>query len=223
MRVLIVEDDPRVRSSLDRALRAHGYVTENASTGAEGLAMASGAPDAIVLDVNLPDISGFEVCRALRRRGERTPVLMLTARDAVEDRVEGLDAGADDYLVKPFSYEELVARLRALGRRPRSASRGGTGALTVGPIVLDEIRHDVTVDDRAITLTAQEFVVLETLMRQAGRAMSRDELMDRAWPLGAELTQNAVEAYIHRLREKLGAAGERIETVRGVGYRLSDR
>jgi two-component system response regulator QseB len=148
---------------------------------------------------------------------------MLTARDTVADRVAGLDAGADDYLVKPFSYEELVARLRALGRRPRSARRGGPGALTVGPIALDEIRHEVTVDDRPISLTAQEFVVLETLMRQAGRAMSRDELMDRAWPLGAELTQNAVEAYVHRLREKLGESGDRIETVRGVGYRLRDR
>jgi DNA-binding response OmpR family regulator len=179
--------------------------------------------DAIILDVGLPDGSGLEVARRLRLQAYPAGILMLTARDTVADRIAGLDAGADDYLVKPFSYEELVARLRALGRRPRSASRGDPGSLTVGPIALDEIRHQVTVDNRPVALTAQEFVVLETLMRQAGRAMSRDELMDRAWPFGAEVTPNAVEAYVHRLREKLNGAGHWIETVRGVGYRLRDR
>ena len=225
MRILVVEDDPKLGRLLRRMLERDLHVVDLAVDAGAALEFAEMTTefDVVILDVGLPDGSGLDVARRLRRNAYPAGILMLTARDTVADRIAGLDAGADDYLVKPFSYEELVARLRALGRRPRSASRGDTGALTVGPIVLDEIRHEVTVDDRAITLTAQEFVVLETLMRQAGRAMSRDELMDRAWPLGAELTQNAVEAYIHRLREKLGAAGERIETVRGVGYRLSDR
>ena len=225
MRILVVEDDPKLGRLLRRMLERDLHVVDlaiDARTALEFVEMSKEF-DAVILDIGLPDGSGLDIARRLRREAYPVPILMLTARDTVADRVAGLDAGADDYLVKPFSYEELVARLRALGRRPRAASHGGPGALEVGPIVLDEIAHEVAVDDHPIALTAQEFVVLEALMRQAGRAMSRDELMDRAWPLGAELTQNAVEAYIHRLREKLGHAGERIETVRGIGYRLRDR
>jgi DNA-binding response OmpR family regulator len=225
MRILVVEDDPKLGRLLRRMLERDLHVVDlavNARTALEFVEMTKEF-DAVILDIGLPDGSGLDIARRLRREAYPVPILMLTARDTVADRVAGLDAGADDYLVKPFSYEELVARLRALGRRPRTASHGGPGALQVGPIVLDEIAHEVAVNDHPIALTAQEFVVLEVLMRQAGRAMSRDELMDRAWPLGAELTQNAVEAYIHRLREKLGHAGERIETVRGIGYRLRDR
>ena len=225
MRILVVEDDPKLGRLLRRMLERDLHVVDLAVDARTALEFAETTRelDAVILDVGLPDRSGLEVARRLRREAYPVGILMLPARDTVADRVAGLDAGADDYLVKPFSYEELVARLRALGRRPRSASRGDPGALAVGAIVLDEIRHEVTVDERPIALTAQEFVVLETLMRQAGRAMSRDELMDRAWPLGADVTPNAVEAYVHRLREKLGAAGDRIETVRGVGYRLRDR
>jgi len=225
MRILVVEDDPKLGRLLRRMLERDLHVVDlavDARTALEFVEMTKEF-DAVILDIGLPDGSGLDIARRLRREAYPVPILMLTARDTVADRVAGLDAGADDYLVKPFSYEELVARLRALGRRPRAARRDGPGLLSVGPIVLDEIRHEVAVDDHPIALTAQEFVVLEALMRQAGRAMSRDELMDRAWPLGAELTQNAVEAYIHRLREKLGHAGERIETVRGIGYRLRDR
>jgi DNA-binding response OmpR family regulator len=225
MRILLVEDDPKLGRLLRRMLERDLHVVDLAVDARTALEIAeiSTEFDAVILDVGLPDGSGLDIARRLRQEAYPVGILMLTARDAVADKIAGLDAGADDYLVKPFSYEELVARLRALGRRPRAASHGGPCALEVGPIVLDEVRHEVTVDDRPIPLTAQEFAVLETLMRQAGRAMTRDELMDRAWPLGAELTQNAVEAYIHRLREKLGRAGERIETVRGVGYRLRDR
>ena len=225
MRILVVEDYPKLGRLLRRMLERDLHVVDLAvdtRTALEFVEMTKEF-DAVILDIGLPDGSGLDIARRLRREAYPVPILMLTARDTVADRVAGLDAGADDYLVKPFSYEELVARLRALGRRPRSPRRDGPGLLSVGPIVLDEIRHEVAVDDHPIALTSQEFVVLEALMRQAGRAMSRDELMDRAWPLGAELTQNAVEAYIHRLREKLGHAGERIETVRGIGYRLRDR
>jgi two-component system response regulator MprA len=224
MRVLIVEDDPRVHSSLDRALRAHGYVTENASTGAEGLAMASGAPDAIVLDVNLPDISGFEVCRALRRRGERTPVLMLTARDAVEDRVEGLDAGADDYLVKPFALTELLARIRALLRRGGELGEADGTTLHFGGVTLDLEAMTADREDRQLELTRTEFLLLELFLRNPGRVLTREVIMDRVWGMDARASSNGVEVYVGYLRRKLEAGGEPrlVHTVRGFGYALRE-
>jgi two-component system OmpR family response regulator len=171
-----------------------------------------------VLDVGLPDASGFDVARRLRHQGSAVPILMLTARDAVSARVEGLDAGADDYLVKPFAYDELLARLRALARRPPPRA---TLRLAAGPIALDEGQRRVTVEGRDISLSQREFAILECLLRRPGQVLSRDQILDYAWPYGAALTPNTVEAYIHLLREKLGPVGaERIETVRGMGYRL---
>ncbi len=219
MHLLLIEDDLRLSRLLRRLLTQDRHVVETAATAADGLELAtSAALDAVVLDVGLPDGSGFDVARRLRRNGSTVPILMLTARDAVSARVEGLDAGADDYLVKPFAYEELLARLRALGRRPppRSGLR-----LSAGPIVLDETHRTVTVEGRGVALSQREFAILECLLRRPGQVLSRDQLLDYAWPYGAALTPNTVEAYIHLLREKLGPPGAAcIETVRGMGYRL---
>jgi DNA-binding response OmpR family regulator len=218
MHLLLVEDDPRLTRLLGRLLGQDRHTVETAGTVAGGLELATSVPlDAIILDVGLPDGSGFDVARTLRAKGISTPILMLTARDAVSSRVEGLDAGADDYLVKPFAYEELLARLRALGRRPTAR----TERLATGPIALVESERRVSVDGRTVDLSQREFAILECLLRRPGQVLTRDQLLDHAWPYGAALTPNTVEAYIHLLREKLGpgAAGW-IETVRGVGYRI---
>jgi len=217
--LLLIEDDPRLVRVLGRLLAQDQHVVEAASTAADGLELAASVElDAIILDVGLPDRSGFDVARSLRTRGSQVPILMLTARDAVQSRVEGLDAGADDYLVKPFAYDELLARLRALGRRP--APRSGL-ELSAGPIALDEAMRRVTVDGVEVRLSQREFAILECLLRRPGQVLSRDQILDYAWPYGAALTPNTVEAYIHLLRDKLGPAGAAtIETVRGMGYRL---
>ncbi len=219
MHLLVIEDDARLSRLLDRLLSQDRHVVETASTAADGLAIAEAADlDAVVLDVGLPDGSGYDVARRLRAGGSKVPIIMLTARDAVAARVEGLDAGADDYLVKPFAYDELNARLRALGRRP--APRTGLD-LAAGPIALDELERRVTVDGRPVELSPREFAILECLLRRPGQVLSRDQILDYAWPYGAALTPNTVEAYIHLLREKLGPVGAAlIETVRGIGYRL---
>jgi DNA-binding response OmpR family regulator len=222
--LLVVEDDARLAALLERLLTEERHVVERAGTGREALDLAAGLPgiDAIVLDVNLPDVDGFEVARRLRSAGSRVPILMLTARDAVLDRVSGLDAGADDYLVKPFAFEELAARLRALARRADALARE-EAVLEVGPIAIDEARRIVRVDGRSVDLTAREFALLETLLRHAGRVLSRDQLLDHAWPAGVAVTPNTVDAFVAFLRRKLGPVGaDRIETVRGVGYRLAD-
>ena len=222
MHLLIVEDDPRLVRLLTRLLGQDRHVVESAMTAAEGLEVATSGLelDAIVLDVGLPDRSGFEVARALRKKGSSVPILMLTARDSVNDRVEGLDAGADDYLVKPFAYDELLARLRALGRRPPTRK---SPALRSGPIELDENTRRVTVSGRSVDLSQREFSILECLLRRPGQVLSRDQLLDYAWPYGVALTPNTVEAYIHLLRDKLGSeAAILVETVRGVGYRLRE-
>ena len=222
MHVLVVEDDSRLSRLLRRLLTQDRHVVETALTAEDGLeiAMSGLELDAVILDVGLPDRSGFEVARMLRQKGSQVPILMLTARDAVSDRVEGLDAGADDYLVKPFAYEELLARLRALGRRPPTRK---AVALRSGPFELDETTRRVTVAGRPVDLSQREFSILECLLRRPGQVLSRDQLLDYAWPYGVALTPNTVEAYIHLLREKVGntAAGH-IETVRGVGYRLRE-
>jgi DNA-binding response OmpR family regulator len=195
---------------------------ELAADGESGLEIARDAPglDAVILDVGLPDMSGFDVARRLRAGGSRLGILMLTARDTLNDRVTGLDAGADDYLVKPFAYEELAARLRALGRRASPAVIREGMRLVNGSIELDEGLRRVTVDGRDVTLSPREFALLECLLRHPGRVMSRDQLLDQAWPFGVAVTLNAVDAYVHYLREKLGPASDQIETVRGVGYRM---
>jgi two-component system OmpR family response regulator len=220
--LLVVEDDARLSRLLRRLLTQDRHVVETAFTAQEGLEIATSSAelDAIILDIGLPDGSGFDVARTLRRKESRVPILMLTARDAVSDRVQGLDAGADDYLVKPFSYEELLARLRALGRRPPTRK---SVALQAGPFELDELTHRVTVAGKPVELSQREFSILECLLRRPGQVLSRDQLLDYAWPYGVALTPNTVEAYIHLLRDKVGAeAASFIETVRGVGYRLRE-
>jgi two-component system response regulator MprA len=184
MHLLVVEDDPRLGRLLKRLLSEERHLVELTVSGEEALEMAElgSGIDAIVLDISLPDIPGTEVARRLRARRSTIPILMLTARDTVDDRVAGLDAGADDYLVKPFAFEELSARLRALGRR--SAGRTESGRISNGPIVLDEGRALVTVDGQPVELSRREFTLLECLLRHPGRALSRDQLLDAAWPYG---------------------------------------
>jgi len=225
--VLIVEDDPRLGRLLQRLMAEERHVVDLAVGGREALELieAGGGFDAIVLDVGLPDMDGFEVARRMRASGSRLPILMLTARDGVSDRIAGLDAGADDYVVKPFAYEEVAARLRALARRSTGDREGGAmlATLVSGPIVLDETRRRVTVADRPVELTPREFSILECFLRHPGHALSRDQLLDMAWPFGVAVTPNTVDAFITFLRRKLGPLGAaRIETVRGVGYRLVD-
>jgi two-component system response regulator MprA len=224
MHLLVIEDDPRLSRLLKRLLEDDRHVVELATDGRSGLEIAEDAPgiECLILDIGLPDITGLEVARRLRDTGSEIPILMLTARDTIGDRVTGLDAGADDYLVKPFAFEELSARLRALARRGAPPGRRTQPTLAAGPIALDETARRVTVDGRAVELSPREFSLLECLLRHAGQTLSRDQLLDQAWPFGVAVTPNAVDAYIHYLREKLGAAGRYIQTVRGVGYRLAD-
>jgi two-component system OmpR family response regulator len=222
MHLLVVEDDPKLGRLLVRMLGDERHLVELTASGHEALEIAEAGSgiDAMILDIGLPDLPGTDVARRLRARGSQLPILMLTARDAIEDRVRGLDAGADDYLVKPFAFQELSARLRALDRR--ASNRTGEGVVVRnGPIALDEIRRLVTVDEIEVELSPREFSLLECLLRHPGQVLSRDQLLDHAWPYGDMLTHNTVDTYIHYLRDKLGAAGRRIVTVRGVGYRMS--
>ena len=223
MHLLVVEDDPRLRGMLERLLLEDRHIVEIADSGEEALDViaADCGLDAIILDVGLPKMSGLELARLLRDRRSRLPILMLTARDAIEQRVAGLDAGADDYLVKPFSYAELLARLRAIVRRGSGDVAAGT-VISRGPIELDEGPRRVTVHGRRVDLTLREFALLECLMRHPDQVLSRDQLLDHAWPFGSAVTLNSVDAYVAFLRRKLGSdAGHLIETVRGVGYRLA--
>ena len=224
MHLLVIEDDPRLSRLLKRLLEDDRHVVELATDGEGGLEVAEDATgiDCVILDIGLPDISGLDVARRMRARGLAVPILMLTARDTVGDRVIGLDAGADDYLVKPFAFEELSARLRALARRGAPSGRRTKPTLVAGPIVLDETARLVTVDGATVDLSPREFSLLECLLRHVGQTLSRDQLLDQAWPFGVAVTPNAVDAYIHYLRDKLGAAGRHIQTIRGVGYRLAD-
>jgi DNA-binding response OmpR family regulator len=222
MHLLIVEDDPKLGRLLKRLLEEDRHVVELATDGETGLetALEGKGIETLILDIGLPDISGLEVASRLRREGSSVAILMLTARDTVGDRVTGLDSGADDYLVKPFAFEELSARLRALSRRSTRLASTGT-RLVNGAITLDEGLRRVTVEGRSINLSPREFALLECLLRHPGQVMTRDQLLDLAWPYGVAVTPNAVDAYVHYLREKLGQAGHQIETVRGVGYRLA--
>ena len=221
--VLVVDDEPGVRAALERALRIERYDVRLAGDGTQALAMlADRSPDAIVLDVAMPDVDGLEVCRRLRATGDRTPVLMLTARDAVDDRVAGLDAGADDYLVKPFALRELQARLRALLRRTEAA-RGGV--LRFADLELDPVAREVRRGGRAIELSRTEFNLLELFLEHPRQVLTRSQIFDRVWGYDFGSTSNALGVYIGYLRRKTEAGGEPrlLHTVRGVGYFLRDR
>ncbi|MEA2383692.1 MAG: two-component system, OmpR family, response regulator [Solirubrobacteraceae bacterium] len=220
MRVLVVEDEPRMADVICRALRKDGAAADVALDAATALELAAIVDyDAIVLDVMLPDRSGFEVCRVLRSRGTWSPVLMLTALDAVADRVVGLDCGADDYLVKPFALAELQARLRALARR---GSPQRPAVLRVDELTLDPAVRGVRRGDVDIELSLREYALLEVLMRRRGEVLSRLELIESAWDLAYENRSNVVDVYVRRLRRKIDEpfGTDTIETLRGVGYRI---
>lgn len=217
-RVLVVEDDRSVREAVERALRFEGYEVLTARDGSEALSsVMNDKPDAIILDVMMPLIDGLEACRRIRARGDTTPVLMLTARESVTDRVAGLDAGADDYLVKPFALEELLARLRALLRR---AHGGGVELFTVGDLALNAATRDVRRGDQPIELTKTEFDLLELLMQNPGIVLNRSVIYERIWGYDFETSSNSLDVYIGYLRRKTEADGRPrlIHTVRGVGY-----
>jgi two-component system response regulator MprA len=222
-RVLVVDDDPQLREALTRALELDGYQVTTANNGAQALdALAHDRPDVMVLDVMMPYVGGLDVCRTLRERRDRLPILVLTARDEVGDRVAGLDAGADDYLTKPFALEELRARLRALLRRTTPEADDERAILRHDDLVLDSVAHTVHRGGRPIDLTRTEFALLELLLRNAGRPLPRDVIMDRVWGWESEPTSNSLEVFIGYLRRKTETEGEPrlIQTVRGVGYVL---
>jgi two-component system, OmpR family, response regulator MprA len=223
MRILVVDDEPALRSSLERALGLDRHVVELAEDGLEALDRLALAPvDAVVLDVSMPGLDGLEVCRRLRAAGDRTPVLMLTARDAIDDRVDGLDAGADDYLVKPFALRELQARLRALLRR--SEAPAGP-VLTYGGLVLDPSAREVRRGERPIELSRTEFSLLQLFLEHPRQVLTRSQLFERVWGYDFGATSNALGVYIGYLRRKTEAAGEPrlLHTVRGIGYVLRER
>jgi two-component system OmpR family response regulator len=222
MRVLVVEDERKLAAVLARGLREEGYATDVAERGEDALWMAKSAPyDAILLDVMLPGLDGFEVCRSLRAHQVWSPVLMLTARDAVDDRVNGLDAGADDYLAKPFSFEELLARIRALIRRAPSER---PVVLEVGDLRLDRSTRRAWRGDTVLELSPKELSLLELFMRRPGAVLTHAELLDGAWDISFERRSNIVAVYIRYLRDKIDRPFGRasLETVRGIGYRLRD-
>jgi two-component system response regulator MprA len=223
MRILVVDDEPAVRDALERALRLDGYDVDLAEDGAEGLAKFGRlAPDAIVLDLLMPSMGGIQMCRELREAGDRTPILILTARDAVSDRVAGLDAGADDYLVKPFALEELQARLRALLRR---SAGNEDGVLAHGDLVMDISMYEVRRGTRRVELTRTEFELLRLFLEHSRQVLTRSMILERVWGYDFGRSSNSLEVYVGYLRRKLEAGGEPriIQTVRGVGYALRER
>jgi two-component system response regulator MprA len=222
VRILVVDDDLAVRRSIDRALRLEGYEVETVASGGEALeAVSLSSPDALILDLQLPDIDGLAVCQRMRSAGDDTPVLMLTARQEVDDRVQGLDAGADDYLVKPFALEELLARLRALLRR---RFEGEGGLLRVGDLTLDLSTREAHRGERSFTLTRIEFDLLEIFLRHPRQVLTREVLLNRVWRFNFDSGTNSLAVYIGYLRRKTEEGGEPrcIHTVRGVGYVLRD-
>jgi two-component system copper resistance phosphate regulon response regulator CusR len=222
MRVLLIEDDPRVARFVARGLRENSYAVDVAADGEAGLYQASiNTYDAIVLDLMLPKVGGLGVCRELRASGNATPILMLTARDAIEDRIEGLDTGADDYLTKPFAFGELLARLRALLRRSGEVR---ASEITVGDLTVDTRAQRATRSGRAISLTAKEYALLEFFARNAGRVVTRAEIAEHVWDESYDPFTNLIDVYVGRLRRKIddGAEVALIHTRRGVGYALDD-
>jgi two-component system OmpR family response regulator len=221
VRVLIVEDEPRMAGLIRRGLTREGLAADAVGTGEEALIFATAHEyDAVILDVMLPDVDGFETCRRLRAAGVWSPVLMLTARDSIEDRVAGLDTGADDYLLKPFAFPELLARLRALARRGEPER---PPILEVGDLRLDPATRQVRRGGSEVKLSAKEFALLETFMRRPGEVLSRLHLLEHAWDFAYENRSNVIDVYVRRLRAKVDEPfGRRsLETVRGAGYRLS--
>jgi two-component system response regulator MprA len=224
MRILVVEDDPAVRNSLSRALRLEGYEAELHEEGTSAIrSLQVAAPDAILLDLQLPDVDGLEICRRVRASGDATPILMVTARDAIDDRVAGLDAGADDYLVKPFDLAELFARLRALLRR-RGPAEGEADVLRFDDLSLDLLSRDARRGERTFTLTRVEFDLLELLLRHPRQVLTREVILDRVWGYNFDTGTNSLAVYVGYLRRKLEEGGEPrlLQTVRGVGYVLRE-
>jgi DNA-binding response OmpR family regulator len=220
MRILLVEDERKVASFIARALRENTYAVDVAESGQKALELGADVPyDAILLDVRLPDLSGIEVCRELRQRGVESPVMMLTARGLVEQRVEGLDAGADDYLTKPFVLAELLARVRALVRR---GFHSGNAKLRYADLILDRHRRRATREKETIPLTSREFALLELLLLRAPELITRSEIVEHVWDCHFDSETNLVEVYINRLRQKIDQdrSVKLIHTIRGVGYRL---
>jgi DNA-binding response OmpR family regulator len=218
MRVLVVEDDQPLVRIMTKSLESNGFEVTSAFDGENGLRAArDDRPDAIVLDLQLPRLNGVDLCRRLRSEGNSVPILMLTARSTIPDRIGGLDAGADDYLVKPFSLGELAARLRALGRRGKTTPQ----VIEAGPLQLDTGAREARVNGSPVELTGTEFALLEYLMQNAGQVLSRDQLREEVWGEGFEPASNVVDIYVHYVRRKLKAAGleaDPIRTVRGLGY-----
>jgi len=213
--ILIVEDEPRIGAFVSRGLESAGFATVVVEDGAEGLARAQGEDiDLVLLDVGLPTMDGFEVLRRLRAQGSSVPVIMLTARSSTRDTVEGLDAGANDYVSKPFTFEELLARVRS---RLRESSTSGGVSVAHGDVVLDILARRTTVDGREVELSAREFALAEQFLRSPGRVLSREQLLSRVWGLDFDPGSNVVDVYVRYLRGKLGA--HHIVTVRGAGYR----
>ncbi len=222
MRILLVEDERKISAYVRRGLEEAGHAVDQAFTGPEALHWTDRAQyDAVVLDLMLPELDGMAVCREMRRRGIKCPVLMLTARDSVDDRVDGLDAGADDYLVKPFAMKELLARLRALARRPTGAAQDTV--LTAADLALDPALHKVTRAGKRVELSAKEFAILEYLMLNAGLVLTRSMITEHVWDYDVFHQSNAVDVYIRNLRRKVDDDFDPklIQTVRGIGYRLS--
>ncbi|HEY9315276.1 response regulator transcription factor [Williamsia sp.] len=225
MRILVVDDDRAVRESLRRSLTFNGYTVITAGDGVEALEkITSERPDAVVLDVMMPRLDGLEVCRRLRSTGDDLPILVLTARDSVSERVAGLDAGADDYLPKPFALEELLARMRALMRRATTEPLPDSEAMTFEDLTMDPVTRDVTRGERSISLTRTEFALLEMLMANPRRVLTRSRILEEVWGYDFPTSGNALEVYVGYLRRKTEAEGESrlIHTVRGVGYVLRE-
>jgi DNA-binding response OmpR family regulator len=223
MRVLLVEDDRRLAASIQRGLGESGLAVDIVHDGNEGIAAVLSAPyDVVVMDVMLPGADGLAVSRELRRQKVSAPILMLTARDAVDDRVRGLEAGADDYMIKPFAMRELLARIRALARRHLPDR---TSVLTAGSIVLDTAAHTLKVSGTNVDLTTKEFAILDFFLHNPGRLLSREQIIEHVWDYDFEGGHNLVEVYIGRLRRKLveAGAGDPFVTIRGAGYRLDPR
>lgn len=221
MRILLVEDEPRLSEALTYILKKNNYGVDAAYDGETGQTMAeTGVYDLIILDRMLPRKEGVVLLKELRSQGIHTPVLLLTARDSLQDRVEGLDAGADDYLVKPFSTEELLARLRALGRRPSGQIQNEQ--LIVGGLIFKPLHCELTQGNETVKLTLKESLLLELFMRNPGQVITKEQILDRVWGLDTDVEPNNVEIYVHYLRKKLNSSNVRIETVRGIGYCIKE-
>lgn len=216
MQILLVEDDRPLAAGLQKALQKAGYTSNHVETGAAALhTLRAEKPDIVVLDIGLPDTDGITILKKIRTTDTELPVLLLTARDSIEDKVAGLDSGADDYLAKPFEMSELLARLRVLGRRLGTIK---SSEISIGPVNLDTVDQYVTIDGEELELSRKEYMLLKNLMENAGRIQTRDSLENRLYSWGEEVSSNALEVHIHHLRKKLGS--DFIKTIRGVGYRV---